>query len=347
MKGKKVLVTGAAGFIGFHTIIKLLEESAVVYGIDDLNDYYDVELKKARLDFINKKNPLERNNWFFSKVSLENKLTLGKIFDKFDPDIVVHLGAQAGVRYSIDNPSVYINSNLLGFSNILEFSRTAKIENLIYASSSSVYGANQKIPFSELDPVNHPVSLYAATKKSNELMAHVYSHLYNIPSVGLRFFTVYGPWGRPDMAPMIFAKSILENIPIRIFNNGKMSRDFTYISDVVEVIFRCCSKKVEANKNFNKLQPESSSSFAPHRILNVGNGNPVNLLEFIEILESNLGCKAVKSYLPMQPGDVENTYADTTLLEEYTNYKPIICLKKGLKYFSDWYKNFYMNGKKI
>ena len=341
MKGKRVLVTGAAGFIGFHTTIKLLEKGAIVHGIDDLNNYYDVELKKARIDFIDKKKEIKGNNWFFSIIKLEDKKSLERIFDDFAPNIIIHLGAQAGVRYSIDNPMVYINSNLLGFANILEFSRNAKIDNLIYASSSSVYGGNEKTPFSELDPVNHPVSLYAATKKSNELLAHSYSHLYKIPSIGLRFFTVYGPWGRPDMAPMIFAKSILDNIPIKIFNNGKMSRDFTYISDVVEVICRCCSKNVEINKNFNKFKPDPSTSFAPHKILNVGNGNPVNLLEFIEMLESNLGKKAIKSYLPMQPGDVENTYADTKLLEEYTNYKPIISLKEGLKYFSNWYKKFY------
>ena len=284
VKNKKILVSGAAGFIGFHICQRLINENAIVFGFDNLNNYYDVSLKKSRIEILNNLSKKVYCKWKFSNSALEDKLQLEKIFSNFMPDIVIHLGAQAGVRYSIENPDAYIKSNIVGFSNILELSKTCKIENLIYASSSSVYGANKKVPFSENDSVDHPVSLYAATKKSNELMAHSYSNLYNLPATGLRFFTVYGPFGRPDMAPMIFAKSIIEEKPIKVFNNGRMSRDFTYISDITEAIFRCCSKPALPCKNFNKMNPNSSVSFAPHRIFNIGNGNPVNLLKFIELL---------------------------------------------------------------
>ena len=340
MKVKKVLVTGAAGFIGFHVCLKLLREGFAVCGFDNLNNYYDVKLKEKRLQKI-KEESLEKNFcWIFTKCDLVDKEDLERIFKDHSPEIVIHLGAQAGVRYSLQDPESYINSNILGFHNILYFSKKYNVESLIYASSSSVYGGNKKIPYSEIDSVDHPISLYAATKKSNELIAHSYSHLYGLPCIGLRFFTVYGPWGRPDMAPMIFANAILNDEPIKVFNNGKMERDFTYISDIVEGIYRCCFKKATNNDFFDQINPNPASSFAPHRIFNIGNGKPVNLLKFIEILELNLGKKAIKNFQPIQPGDVENTFAETKLLEDWINYRPTVSIETGVKLFCEWYKNF-------
>ena len=338
---RSILVTGAAGFIGAALVKRLLlERNIKVIGIDNINNYYSPDLKKKRLNnAITNLN--DKNLWKFYNTSIENQENLKKIFHKFKPNIVVHLAAQAGVRYSIENPSAYIQSNLVGFGNILEMCREFKVENLIYASSSSVYGGNTKLPFKEEDSVDHPVSLYAATKKSNELMAHSYSHLFNLPVTGLRFFTVYGPWGRPDMAPMIFADAILNNKEIKIFNHGEMMRDFTYIDDIVEAVFRCCFKPASIDKTFDTNKPFKSSSFAPYRILNLGNSNPIKLLKFIDLLEKALGKEAKKTYLPMQPGDVVSTNSDTSKLETWINYKPKISIEEGIEKFAEWYLNYF------
>ena len=333
----KILVTGAAGFIGFHTCIKLINENFNLIGIDNINDYYDRGLKLSRLKEIDK---LKSKNWKFIKCSLENEDLLFNTFKEFEPDVVIHLAAQAGVRYSINNPKAYISSNLIGFFNIVEFCRRFKVDNFIYASSSSVYGGNKNLPFSEFDSVDHPVSLYAATKKSNEVIAHSYSHLYGIPSTGLRFFTVYGPWGRPDMAPMIFADSIIKKKPIKIFNYGNMKRDFTYIDDIVEAIFRCCKKPATGNPNFNNSSPDPSTSNSPHRIFNLGNSNTIELLKFIEFLEEELGIEAIKEYLPMQQGDVEETAADTNAIKDWINFAPNTSLKTGIKNFANWFLEY-------
>jgi len=338
---KKILITGSAGFIGYHLARKLIELNFNVIGFDNLNSYYDVSLKKARLEELNKLSSEKRRYWNFTKGDLENRNELNALFQKFSPSIIVHLAAQAGVRYSISNPRAYINSNIIGFQNILEFSQEFNIEHLIYASSSSVYGGNSNIPFSEKDPINHPVSIYAASKKANELFAHVYSHLYDIPSTALRFFTVYGPWGRPDMAPMIFTNSILNKKPIRIFNNGDMQRDFTYIDDIIEAIVKLIDKPSTPNKDFQTDLPDPATSWSPHRIFNIGNSKPISLMKFIQILESELGIKAIKILEPMQMGDVKSTYADTSELEKWISYKPSTCLEEGIKNFVNWYKYFY------
>ncbi len=339
---KVILVTGAAGFIGFSVCRALLEKKSYsVIGIDNMNNYYDVELKKARLDYLSKISKDSKSKWFFKKVSIDKYDAVKKIFKKFKPTIVINLAAQAGVRYSLTNPMEYVNSNLVGFQNIIECCRNSSIENFIYASSSSVYGGNEKIPFSENDPVNHPISLYASTKRSNELIAHSYSHLYDIPSTGLRFFTVYGPWGRPDMAPMLFTKAILNKEPINIFNNGNLSRDFTYIDDVVEVISRLIKKPAKSDKNFNKSVPNLSTSWSKHRLFNVGNKNPIKIMDFIKILEDNIGLRSKKIYKSMQAGDVTNTYADTKLLEEWIKYAPNTPIEKGVREFIIWFKNYY------
>ncbi len=338
---KNILVTGAAGFIGAAFVIRLLEQGENVIGLDDLNAYYDPHLKESRLKQIKLVSDNSSGKWSFYKGSLESELILNDVFSRHCPDVVVNLAAQAGVRYSIDNPSAYIQSNLVGFSNLLEKCRHYSIKNFIFASSSSVYGGNKKLPFSEKHSVDHPVSLYASTKKANELMAHSYSHLYGIPCTGLRFFTVYGPWGRPDMAPMIFAKSILNKEPINIFNFGKMKRDFTYIDDVVEGLIRCSNKPATINPNFNTLEPDKSTSFAPYRIFNIGNSNPVELLKFIELLEEALGVEAIKNFKPMQPGDVESTAANTNLLESWTGFKPITSIEIGINLFADWYLDYF------
>ena len=340
-KNKRILVTGAAGFIGYHLCKKLISENNEIIGIDNLNSYYDINLKKARLKELESSSSKESSNWKFVKCNLKDKLALNNIFEKYNPNIIINLAAQAGVRYSLENPMAYIDSNITGFINLLECCRKYKILNLIYASSSSVYGGNTKIPFSEKDNVDHPVSLYAATKKSNELMAHTYSHLFNLPAIGLRFFTVYGPWGRPDMSPMLFTKAILEKKPLKIFNNGNMFRDFTFIDDVIQIIVKLLDKPAEINKDFNFKNPQPDSSWAPHRIFNVGNSKSIYLIDFIENLEEEIGLKAIKKFEDMQPGDVKVTSADTLSIEEYINFKPNTSLKKGIKNFYNWYKSYY------
>ncbi len=338
----KILVTGAAGFIGFHLCKKLIRSDYKVIGLDNLNSYYDISLKQERFNQLKKERELrKKNNFTIIEGSLEDNDLISSIFNKYNFDFVFHLGAQAGVRYSLENPHAYIDSNIKGFLNILEGCKNNQPKNLIFASSSSVYGGNEKIPFKENDSVDHPVSLYAATKKSNELMAHAYSHLYNIPCTGLRFFTVYGPWGRPDMAPMIFTKSIIEKTPIKIFNNGDMARDFTYINDVIESMFRILKKTVEKNILFDKKNPESSTSWCPYKIFNVGNSKSVRLIEFITTLENEIGEKAIKIYEPMQAGDVKYTSADTSLLDSWIGFNPNTELKVGIKEFVKWYKAYY------
>ena len=338
---KTILVSGAAGFIGAALVMRLIENGENVIGLDNLNSYYDLNLKELRLNRIQTVLDNSSGKWTFYKSSLENQNDLKQIFNTHTPAIVVNLAAQAGVRYSIENPSTYIQSNLVGFSNLLEQCRQHEVSNLIFASSSSVYGGNKKLPFSEAHSVDHPVSLYAATKKANELMAHSYSHLYGIPCTGLRFFTVYGPFGRPDMAPMIFAKSILDQKPINVFNYGKMKRDFTYIDDIIEGVYRCCYKPAYIDEQFDFFNPNQSTSFAPFRIFNIGNSKPIELLRFIEILEDELGFKAVKNFLPIQPGDVEATSANIDLLENWVGFKPSYSIEKGLSKFAKWFLEYY------
>ncbi len=336
---KTYLITGAAGFIGSALSQRLIDNGERVIGVDNLNSYYDPTLKKARLSNIDFNS--QHLGWSFHKLDIENKDALQDLFKQEKPDVVVNLAAQAGVRYSLENPNAYIQTNLVGFGHILEACKQFNIGNLIYASSSSVYGGNKNLPFHEKQSVNHPVSIYAATKKANELMAHTYSHLYKLPATGLRFFTVYGPWGRPDMAPMIFAKSILNDKPINVFNNGKMERDFTYIDDIVEGVLRCCYKPATSNETFDALHPDPSTSSAPHRIFNIGNSNPTNLMKFIELLEDALGKKAKKNFQPLQPGDVVATAADSTALNQWVNFKPSTSIETGIQKFSAWYKEYY------
>ncbi len=338
--GNKILVTGAAGFIGYHICRRLINENEYIIGFDNLNPYYDPNLKKSRINDL-KNITSAIKNWKFIEGNLEDYEHLNSIFLEHKPSIVIHLAAQAGVRYSIENPHAYIQSNLVGFANILEMCRNYKVSNFIYASSSSVYGGNKKIPFSENDPINHPISLYAATKKSNELMAHTYSHLYDIPSTGLRFFTVYGPWGRPDMAPMIFTNSIIKNKPINIFNNGDMARDFTYIDDVTEILFRLTSKPATSNKDFNFEKPSPESSWCKHKIFNVGNSKKIKLMSFIHEIERELGLKAKKVFHPMQEGDVKSTFSNSNRIENWIGFKPSTDLSDGVKKFISWYKSFY------
>lgn len=332
----KILVTGAAGFIGFHLSQRLLTRGDQIIGIDNLNNYYDVSLKQARLNILKK-----QTNFNFYQLELADKIGIENLFKEHQFDVVVNLAAQAGVRYSLQNPHAYIDSNLVGFINILEGCRHNKVKHLVFASSSSVYGANTKIPFSIHDNVDHPVSLYAATKKANELMAHTYSHLYNLPTTGLRFFTVYGPWGRPDMALFIFTKNILEKKPINVFNYGKMQRDFTYIDDIIEGVVRVIDKTATPNNNWNSDNPDPSSSKAPYKIYNIGNNQPVELMSFIEAIENCLGIKAEKNLLPIQPGDVPQTYANVDDLFEDVGFKPATSIEVGIANFIDWYKVFY------
>ncbi len=336
---KKILVTGAAGFIGFHLCKLLLERGDLVIGLDNLNDYYDVNLKKSRISMIE-----SNDNFKFVKMSLEDRSGTLSLFENERFDIVVNLAAQAGVRYSLINPYAYIESNIYGFMNILEGCRHYPVKHLVFASSSSVYGANTKIPFSVHHNVDHPVSLYAATKKANELMAHTYSSLYKIPCTGLRFFTVYGPWGRPDMAYFLFTKAILEDKPIDVFNYGKMQRDFTYIDDIVECVVRVIDIMPEPNNNWNGLSPDPATSFAPYRLYNIGNNNPVELMRFIEILEGCLKKKAIKNLLPMQAGDMPFTYADVDDLINNVGFKPKTSIDEGIQRFVDWYKKYYKMG---
>lgn len=326
----KILVTGCAGFIGFHLSKRLLSDGYSVIGLDNLNDYYDVNLKKARLDQLK-----TDENFSFTCASLENQTIVNQLFSEHKPSVVVNLAAQAGVRYSIENPHAYIQSNIVGFMNILEACRHNNVEHLLYASSSSVYGANTQIPFSVDDRVDHPISLYAATKKANELIAHTYSHLYGLPTTGLRFFTVYGPWGRPDMALFIFTQAILADEPIKIFNSGNMRRDFTYIDDIIEGISRLIPRKP------TPLQSDKHTSQAPYKIYNIGNNHPVELMKFITVLEDKLGKKAIKEFLPLQPGDVPDTYANIDDLVEDIGFKPATTVEQGIEKFVDWYKEYY------
>jgi len=332
----KILVTGVAGFIGMHSAKKLLDEGHEIIGIDNLNDYYDVSLKEDRLQTLK-----DYKNFRFLKLDIKDQKDLLNLFKKESPQRVLHLAAQAGVRYSIQNPYVYIDSNIQGFINILEGCRATKTEHLVFASSSSVYGGNEKTPFSEHDNVDHPISLYAATKKANELMAHTYSHLYQIPTTGLRFFTVYGPWGRPDMSPMLFTKAILSDEPIQVFNHGDMMRDFTYIDDIVASVNETLFKTATPNTNFDAKHPDPATSHAPYRIFNIGNSQPIPLMQFIETIEEALGKKAIKKMMGMQAGDVPLTSADTSELNQWVNFKPNTSIKEGVKRFVDWYKNYY------
>lgn len=332
----KILVTGAAGFVGFHLSQRLLNTGDEVIGLDNLNDYYDVTLKKDRISQLQGK-----KNFSFYQIDLENREEIFKIFSQHKFDVVVNLAAQPGVRYSLQNPYAYINSNIVGFINILEACRHSSIKHLIFASSSSVYGANTKIPFSVHDNVDHPLSLYAATKKANELMAHTYSHLYGLPTTGLRFFTVYGPWGRPDMAPFLFTKSILTGQAINVFNYGNMKRDFTYITDIVEGIVRLLDKIPNPNLSWSSDIPEPGTSHAPYRIYNIGNNQPVELMYFIELLEDCLGIKAKKNMMPIQPGEVLDTYADVDDLVRDIGFKPSIPIEVGIKNFVSWYRSYY------
>ena len=336
-----ILVTGSAGFIGFHLSKKLIENGHEVIGIDNLNDYYDLNLKLDRVKVLEKISKQKEVNFTLIKLSLEEKKSLNEVFQNYKPKVVFNLAAQAGVRYSIKNPDSYIQSNIVGFTNILECCRSIKVKNLIYASSSSVYGGNKRMPFKEDQTVDHPVSLYAATKKSNELMAHCYSHLYKLPAIGLRFFTVYGPWGRPDMALFIFTEKILNNKPIQIFNHGDMIRDFTYVEDIVESLYRLKDKAAVSNENFNFMNPDPSISWAPHKIFNIGNSNPIKLMDYINEIEEALGKKAIKEYLPIQPGDVKATSADTSKLENWINFKPNTSIRNGVRKFVKWYKDYY------
>ena len=335
---RTVLVTGAAGFIGAALSIRLLQRGDRVVGLDNLNDYYDPSLKQARLRQIEATAPV--GSWRFERMALEDEPALMALFADERPQVVVNLAAQAGVRYSLENPAAYIQSNLVGFGNVLEGCRHYGTENLVYASSSSVYGGNRNLPFHERQPVNHPVSLYAASKKANELMAHTYSHLYGLPATGLRFFTVYGPWGRPDMAPMLFARAILAGEPIKVFNYGKMQRDFTYIDDIVEGVIRCCDKPATVNSDFDSLHPDPATAAAPHRVFNIGNSQPIELLHFIELLEEALGQKAIKDLQPLQPGDVVATAAQTSMLEEWTSFRPTTTIDSGIKKFARWYLKY-------
>lgn len=333
---KRILITGSAGFIGFHLAQKASSLGYSVTGLDNMNDYYDVSLKQSRLDILNK-----LPDFKFAEIELADANAVNRLFADNDFDCVINLAAQAGVRYSLINPHAYLESNLHGFLNILEACRHNKTGHLIYASSSSVYGANKKMPFSVHHNVDHPISLYAASKKANELMAHTYSSLYDLPTTGLRFFTVYGPFGRPDMALFLFTKAILEGKPIDVYNHGKMKRDFTYVEDIVEAIVRLIPKPPKPDPQWSGLKPDPSSSFAPYRVYNIGNNKPVELLRFIEIIEEKIGKKAVKNFMPIQDGDVPETYADVDDLMREVDFKPSTPIEKGIGNFVDWYRGYY------
>jgi UDP-glucuronate 4-epimerase len=330
----KILVTGSAGFIGMHVAQRLLARGDQVVGIDNLNDYYDVNLKLARLE------QLRKPGFEFEKMDVADGAAIEGLFARHRFDRVVHLAAQAGVRYSLINPHEYVRSNITGFLNILEACRHHPVQHLVYASSSSVYGGNTRLPFTESDNIDHPVSLYAASKKSNELFAHTYSHLFAIPTTGLRFFTVYGPWGRPDMALFLFTKAILEGRPVDVFNHGQMQRDFTYIDDIVEGVVRVMDRAPAADSRFNKDDPDPAHSWAPYQVLNIGNHGPAGLLDYLDALEAALGKKAERRYLPLQPGDVPATFADTSRLTEWTGYEPGTAIATGIGRFVEWYLKF-------
>jgi len=333
----KILITGVAGFIGSHLALRLLKQNDnIIIGVDNLNHYYDVNLKKARLKLFQ-----ENSNFSFIQFDISNRQNMKDLFSKYQFDIVVNLAAQAGVRYSLKNPQAYIDANIVGFCNILEGSRHSKIKHLVFASSSSVYGANTHYPFSEHDNVDHPIALYAATKKANELMAHSYASLYKLPCTGLRFFTVYGPWGRPDMALFKFTKNIIENNPIDIYNNGDMVRDFTYIDDNIEGIMRVINHPAQPNDKWSGENPDPATSYAPYRIYTIGNNNPVKLMDFIEAIEKTTGKKAIKNFLPIQAGDVSKTYADVSALENKFGFKPKTSIQEGINKFIEWYLSYY------
>ena len=339
---KPVLITGAAGFIGFHLSRRLLDRGHTVIGIDNLNDYYDVNLKRDRLDLLQ-----ARDRFVFSCTDITRESALRELFQEHRPEFVVNLAAQAGVRYSLKNPRAYVDSNLVGFVNILECCRHCGVRHLVYASSSSVYGANTKLTFSVHDNVDHPVSLYAASKKANELMAHCYSHLFQLPTTGLRFFTVYGPWGRPDMSLFLFTKAILEDRPIDVFNNGKMKRDFTYVDDIVEGIERVMHRVPVPDPSWSAERGDAGSSSAPYRLYNIGNNQPVDLMDFIGTLEKTLGKKARKNFLPMQPGDVPATFADIADLERDVGFRPATPIEVGIQRFVDWYRGYYQREQRL
>jgi UDP-glucuronate 4-epimerase len=331
-----VLLTGAAGFIGMHTALRLLARGDTVIGVDNLNDYYDVRLKQARLALLT-----SSPNFSFHQNSIEDRDAMPGLFAQAKPQRVVHLAAQAGVRYSIDHPHAYIDANIQGFLNVLEGCRHQGVEHLAYASSSSVYGGNTSLPFTEHQNLDHPVSLYAATKKANELMAHTYSHLFGVPTTGLRFFTVYGPWGRPDMALFLFAKAMLEGQPIDVYNQGRMVRDFTYIDDIVEGIVRVLDKPATPDSSFDPAHPDPATSNAPYRVFNIGNSQPTPLMDYISALEEALGVEARKNFLPIQPGDVPATSADTSQLEAWVGFKPSTPVREGVRRFAEWYRQHY------
>lgn len=332
----KLIITGSAGFLGFSLCLKLLNSSYNIIGIDNHNNYYDTKLKEARFNKL-----IKYSNYQHYRIDISDKENLEKVFKEHKPEIVINLAAQAGVRYSIENPLAYINSNIVGFANILENCRNQNVNHLIYASTSGIYGANTKLPFSEHVSANHPLSIYAATKKSNELMSHSYSYLYGLPTTGLRFFTVYGPWGRPDMALFKFTKAILEEKPIEVFNNGQHTRDFTYVDDIVNGIIKVLEKPAKPNLEWNSNQPDPATSKAPWRIYNIGNNKPIELMKYINILENALGKKAIINFLPLQPGDILNTYADISDLKENFNYIPSTTVSEGINNFVHWYKEYY------
>src|SRR2546428_13642098 len=336
MSDQPILLTGAAGFIGFHVAQRLLQSGHRVIGVDNLNAYYDPQLKAARLDILRNDQRFE-----FERLDLADRVAVPELFARHRFPVVVHLAAQAGVRYSLRDPHAYVDANLVGFTNILEGCRHNGCRHLLFASSSSVYGANRKLPFSVQDNVDHPISLYAASKKANELMARAYSHLFSLPATGLRFFTVYGPWGRPDMALFLFTKAILEGRPIHVFNYGKMRRDFTYIDDIVEGVVRVLDRPAEPNRTWSGDAPDPGSSAAPYKLYNIGNSQPVELLRFIEVLENQLGIKAVKNMLPLQPGDVPATYADVDDLVRDVGFKPGTSIEVGIERFVTWYRSYY------
>ena len=331
-----VLITGSAGFIGSHLAQRLLARGDSVFGIDNLNDYYDPQLKRDRLARLK-----PHANFRFEQMDIADRAGMARLFESNAFDAVVNLAAQAGVRYSLVNPHAYVDANIVGFVNVLEGCRHHGVKHLVYASSSSVYGGNELMPFSEHQGVDHPISLYAATKKANELMAHTYSHLYRLPTTGLRFFTVYGPWGRPDMALFLFTKAILENRPIELFNGGQMQRDFTYVDDIVEGVLRVIDRTAESDAQFDAMKPDPARSHAPYRVFNIGNQGPVQLMEFVSAIEDAIGRKAEKLMRPMQPGDVPATYADVSELQQWTGFKPGTPIREGVARFVEWYRGYY------
>jgi UDP-glucuronate 4-epimerase len=334
----KILLTGAAGFIGMHVAERLLARGDQVIGLDNLNNYYDVSLKEARLARL-----VGHPNFTFIQLSVEDREGMAALFERDQPERVIHLAAQAGVRYSLTNPHAYIDANIQGFLNILEGCRHSKVAHLVYASSSSVYGGNTALPFDEHQNIDHPVSLYAATKKANELMAHTYSHLFNLPTTGLRFFTVYGPWGRPDMALFLFTRAILKGDPINVFNNGDMIRDFTFIDDIVEGVIRTLNRVAAPDLAFDTSQPDPATSNAPYRVFNIGNNQPTRLMDYVAAIEKALGKEAVKNFMPMQPGDVLATAANTKSLEDWVDFRPNTAVEDGVARFVDWYQSFYQD----